>query len=415
MKIIGIETEGAGTNNQMRGVILEGYKNRSTEMTLPVTKQELLKAEDGRLLHPKNFSDITEFESAVQQAVTLYLQRESAPKYVILPVDHAALADENKQVDILSGAVKKAFAHHGHSVKTMALASNLYDYQNVDLIHVGKHLLSDADEKKLATSPQLKARVVETLGVPGNLSWLRINAEANGPQKKNIIDKYRGKKNVLFSLGGKTENGAIKFTLKDAERLFKSALALKAQGYNVIFTNSPRTPNDVTDFLYEKCKTFHMDFFNSKKIATTEEEKNNFRIYTGKHNAEFVEQAAAVGNIYPAILSLFEPNRENKNKGFVINTHDSFSYTSDAAALGIPSVVYTGNTIDNSRFDCYKLFHICAAKGYVIDLEDAIQQTLARKEVKTNPMDNVAKQLVLAMEKSVDTNKREKSQAREYY
>ena len=34
---------------------------------------------------------------------------------------------------------------------------------------------------------------------------------------------------------------------------------------------------------------------------------------------------------------------------FVVNTHDSFSYTSDAAAIGISSVVYTGNNIDKKN------------------------------------------------------------------
>ena len=174
------------------------------------------------------------------------------------------------------------------------------------------------------------------------------------------IEAQRGKKNMLFSLGGMTDNGAIGFDLSDAEKLMQAAIKLKAKGYNVIFTNSPRTPSDVTDYLYEKCQAFHMAFFNSKKIALTQEDAKNFRNYDGKYKAEFEEQARTVGNIYPAILDVCE---------FVVNTHDSFSYTSDAAALGIPSVVYTGNHIDKERRpDCYKLFDLCHEGGYAIKL-----------------------------------------------
>ena len=401
MKIIGIEAEGAGTNNQMRGVILEGCEKGDF---VPTTRSELLKASDGKILHPKNFESLEAFEKAVQKAVDEYLSAEEAPEFVILPVDHAASKNENENVDLLSSAVKKAFAKNKKNVKTMALASNLYDYKNVDLIHVGEHLLSDSDEKLLSENKQLQSKVVKTLGVPSNISWLRINTEANTPQKKEIIDSFRGKKNVLFSLGGKTDNGAIKFTLNDAEKLFDYTKKLALSGYNIIFTNSPRTPNDVTDCLYEKCKLyeksgkFNISFFNSKKVATTEEEKNNFRVYNGKYNKEFDEKLQKTGNIYPAILSLFE----DKNSGFVINTHDSFSYTSDAAALGIPSVVYTENEIDKTRPDCHKLFKICSERGYAVDLKEATDMVKKGKELKTKSMDNVSKQLVNRMKQCRD-------------
>ena len=64
MRIIGIESDGAGTNNQIRGIILEGAKNEK----VPVTRQEFLK--DGeKLLHPKNYTSETEFEQAVERTV----------------------------------------------------------------------------------------------------------------------------------------------------------------------------------------------------------------------------------------------------------------------------------------------------------------------------------------------------------
>lgn len=387
-------------------------------------------------MHPKNFASPQEFTKAVDQTVSTYLKENDAPDFVVLPYDHANGESESQDVDTLSLALKNAFKKQGHIVKTMVMASNLYDYQNVDLTHVGKHLLSDQDEQRLKTTPALKAKVVETLGVPSNISWSLIKNLAHLPAAEKILEKYgtfkkildghllygkdvaiernRGKKNVLFSLGGITDNGAIGFDLKDAQRLFIKALALTEMGYNVIFTNSPRTPSDVTDYLFEKCRDFNeknenlkdkapsiykkfkrcgMEFFNSKKIATTEEDGKNFRNYSGKHKKEFEKQAREVGNIYPGVLDVCE---------FVINTHDSFSYTSDTAALGIPSIVYTGNFIDkNRRPDCYKLFDLCHKGGYAISLDEAIAKIEHGEPLKTKKMDDVSTQLVKAMVKSL--------------
>lgn len=422
MQIIGIETEGLGTNNQMRGVIVAGAKLRRRGEKAPVSREALLKAPDGTLLHPKNFNSEQDFNRAVQASVNAYLTENKAPDFVVLPLDHAKSKEENKDVDAVSKAVKEAFKAYGHQIKTMVLASNLYNYQNVDLIHVGKHLLSTEDEKVLQNNPHLKSKVVETLGVPSNINWQSIRNLAHQPVAEKVLNKYRsfkkvlsgnllygkdatveaqrGKKNVLFSLGGMTDNGAIGFDIKDAENLMKAAIKLKSKGYNVIFTNSPRTPSDVTDYLFEKCQAFHMEFFNSKKIALTEDEAKNFRNYNGKHKAEFEEQQKTIGNIYPAILDVCE---------FVVNTHDSFSYTSDAAALGIPSVVYTGNYIDRQkRPDCYKLFDLCQKGGYAVSLEEAMAKIEKGETLKTKKMDAVSEQLVKAMAQSL-SNVRQKT------
>ena len=416
MKIVGIETEGLGTNNQMRGVIMAGAKFREHDQKVPVSRESLLKSPDGILLHPKNFENSAAFEKAVQASIDVYLKENEVPDFVILPLDHAHGKEENKDIDMLSKAVKEALRAHGHQVKTMVLASNLYDYQNVDLIHVGKHLLSSQDEQTLKTNPNLASRVIETLGVPSNINWQSIKNLAHQPVAEKVLSKYqsfkkvltgnllygkdallqaqKGKKTVLFSLGGITDNGAIGFDLKDAENLIKAALKLKAKGYDVIFTNSPRTPSDVTDYLYEKCQAFHMAFFNSKKIALTEEDAKNFRNYSGKYKKEFIKQAQEVGNIYPAVLDVCD---------FAVNTHDSFSYTSDAAALGIPSVVYTGNFIDqNRRPDCCKLFDLCHKGGYAISLDEAISKIEKEEAIKTKKMDDVSTQLIKAMKKSLD-------------
>ena len=155
----------------MRGVVIACAEYAKKDQKTPVSRDALLEAVDGTLLHPKNFPTQEAFDQAVQSSVDAYLSENTAPEFVILPLDVAKSKSENKDVDTLSASVKKAFVARGHNVGTMVMTSNLYDYQNVDLIHVCKHLLSAEDEKILRNNPKLKNKVVETLGVPSNINW----------------------------------------------------------------------------------------------------------------------------------------------------------------------------------------------------------------------------------------------------
>lgn len=49
-----MKTEGLGTNNQIRGVILEGAKFEKKGNNVPVSREGLLKNVYGKLLHPIN-------------------------------------------------------------------------------------------------------------------------------------------------------------------------------------------------------------------------------------------------------------------------------------------------------------------------------------------------------------------------
>ena len=82
MQIIGIETEGLGTNNQMRGVIVAGARVRRRGEKAPVSREALLKAADGTLLHPKNFDSDEKFFKSVQTSVDAYLSENNAPDFV---------------------------------------------------------------------------------------------------------------------------------------------------------------------------------------------------------------------------------------------------------------------------------------------------------------------------------------------
>ncbi len=389
MKVLGVESVGAGVNNQIRGIVLEASKGGE----IPCTREEFLKATDGQLLDRTNFDSDVAFEKAISKAVASFCSetaKDSTPDFVVLPFNHAGTEKEGENVDKLSKYLKSAFKDNGVNVKTLVLGSKLYDYKDVDLVNIGKHQLTDAEEKTLNANPRLKNKTILTLGVPSNLSWLRINQEANNPVRQQELNQYKDKKTILFSLGGATENNAIRFELDDAKKLLKYGLKLKSEGYDIVFTNSPRTPNDVTDYLFENSQKFGFNFYNSKKIVEPKEAENNLRVYSGKFNKEFEEQALKTGgNIYPAILSVSD---------MVINTHDSFSYTSDAAVLGIPSIVYAENKIDfEKRQDCKKLFEICEKGNHIVSLPKAIQLISCQKEVKTEGMKPVNEQIVVAM------------------
>ena len=180
------------------------------------------------------------------------------------------------------------------------------------------------------------------------------------PRFAEELAQYKnGRPTVFFSLGGRVEGPEIQFTMKDAENIWKKAQEFQKNGFNVALGNSPRTPTDVTDFLFEKARENGMNFYNAKKIAETE--TTDFRQYTGKYKKEFAAQQEKIGNIYPAVLSV---------SNIVVGTKDSFSYTSDTAALGIRTAVYADMFIDPvKRPDCDRLFNSVKNK-YVFDLND---------------------------------------------
>ncbi len=390
--MLAIASGNTGTDNQLRGMILTYYAEGSGKAPVPVTRDLLLKTADGEIIRSENFSSFEEYRKALDLSIREYLKKGGAiPDFVILPFEHST-KDEEKNVDNLSYLVKEAFQQYGAQVKTIVIASRLYDYKYVDYINVGEHLLTEGDLTLLKSNKNLEERVVRTIGVPSNISRLSIGALCEDLERKsqqegfeNPLNKYKGKKVALFSLGGITADNAIQFGLEDGQRLIQAAQKIKENGYEIVFTNSPRTPNNITDYLCWQCKKLGMDFYNSKKIAQSSQEKENFRFYTGMYEEQFLSQAQQYGNIYPAIL---------KYCTFVVNTHDSFSYTSDSAAIGIPSVVYTGNAIDERRKDCIKLYDVCHEKGYVLNLSEAVKLVQESKSIQTKKMENVATQII---------------------
>ena len=149
----------------------------------------LLEASDGTILHPKNFLTQKTFNQAVQSSIDDYLVENTVPDFVVLPFDVAKAKRENKDIDKLSASIKRAFSAHGYNVKTMVISGNLYDYKSVDLIHVCKHLLTSEDEMVLQGNSKLKAKIMETLGVPSNINWKFIQGHLN---QSRVILRFLG-------------------------------------------------------------------------------------------------------------------------------------------------------------------------------------------------------------------------------
>lgn len=394
MNISGIDTINRGTSNQLKGLIIQAQQDKNNLHNKFIPINELVwTGLNGEFFSARNFKDTQQFNTALSNRIDVFLQKNyHIPDIIALPFDQSLGIKENEDVDLLAELLKENFLKHNIKIKTLVIASNLYSYKNVDFIHIGAHQLSQEDEDRLQKDTALNKRIIRTLGVPSDLTKMQIKlATHKNEQLKNLIESYATTPTVVYSLGGKTADGIIKFTIDDAQNIMNSAYCFAEHGYKVIITNSPRTPNDVTDYLYQQClDNPDLVFYNCKNVAKTEAEKQNFRFYTGPHEKEFSDFYDLYGNIYPAVLDICD---------FVVNSHDSFSYTSDVAALGIPSVVYTGNEIGEPRFDCHKLFKLCHEAGYTISLNEAVQTIKSGQKIKTKPLAKTSKQIIDTLKK----------------
>lgn len=357
MEYCGFFSGRLGSDNQTRGLILEA----ETDKKVPVTRDKLLKSPDGQPLDRSRYADEASFKKDVFAALDTYLSNAQKPDVFVLPFNHGDMKNAPDDADALAKTVKEYYGEKNlGAVTTLVLTGAFHDYRHVDLANVPYHLMNEEQAKRLNKDPELQKKIVPTLGVAGNLTRLRIQQEGNMPRFAEELAQYKnGKPTVFFSLGGRVEGPEIQFTMKDAENIWKKAREFQKNGFNVALGNSPRTPTDVTDFLFEKARENGMNFYNAKKIA--EAETTDFRQYTDKYKKEFAAQQEKIGNIYPAVLSV---------SNIVVGTKDSFSYTSDTAALGIRTAVYADMFIDpDKRPDCDRLFNSVKNK-YVFDLND---------------------------------------------
>ena len=183
---------------------------------------------------------------------------------------------------------------------------------------------------------------------------------------QKLKDFCKSEKKVVFCLGGRVNGSEIIFDINYAAKLLSDAEKLARIGYNIIFCNGPRTPNDVTDYLYEKTLNNPKILFqNSKKIAEDDSARtsDSWRIYSGCNEEKF-KVLEKIGNIYPGVLGF-----ENT---LVVHTFDSYS-ACETAGAAIPTAISSrGLYIDPViRYDCHNLQKLLCPK-YAIDWDDFV-------------------------------------------
>lgn len=350
----------AGSDNQTAGLAAQ-----ASGISADTCIQQLLAAPDGRYLNPGLYPDFNSFQKDLFTALNGRIKETGAvPDVFIVPFNHGNMKHAGKNSDGIAKAVKEYYRRKElPDPVVLVLTSAFYKYTYADVANVPEHLISETEKQMPASGSAIACKMVITLGVAGNLSWPLIKREAARPLQSAELARYRnGRKTVFFSVGGIVEGPEISFTEKDIGNLWVKALEFQKKGYNVLFGNSARTPSDMTDLLYEKCReNGDIRLYNAKKIAPPGADAADFRLYTGKYKKEFQKQLEKTGAIFPAVLSVCD---------LTVSTKDSFSYTSDAAALGIKTAVYTDMYIDDlCRPDCGRLFRSLKDK-YILEMND---------------------------------------------
>ena len=242
-----------------------------------------------------------------------------------------------------------------------------------------KHLLTFGTRIRMLKTPGLCKKVLCTKGTIHSFNYSLVKnrytallKQLSALQKnENLIpqlDKLeyfkKMTKRVVVCLGGRTENENICMDVSYAKKLWNNLEKLYSKRFGIVIVNGPRTPNDITDYLYEKSLRHpHIIFQNSKPIACNEQQRRNWRIYSGLHEKEF-ENLKALGNIYPAVLGF--PNT------LVVHTKDSYSGC-ETATVGIPTAISGQGIYINpkERYDCLNLYKILCPL-YAIDFDEFV-------------------------------------------
>lgn len=330
-----------------------------------------------------SFDSYDNFRKEIHKLIDAFLQKnEIVPRIFISVYDQGQNKNAAPNIDMLCRAVKDYYKQHklGH-VTTAVLTSPIHKYQYVDIINAPKHLLTFRARIRLLRNKKLRKKVLITTGTINGFNRKNVKEKFKQlsktltkatkiPELSAWLDKFNKftatSKKVVFCLGGRVDGSEIVFDVNYAKKLFADAERLVQIGYGVVFVNGPRTPNDVTDYLYEKALHHPQIIFqNCKKIADNDDERqpHKWRIYSGKNEDAF-NILSQIGNIYPAVLGF-----ENT---LVVHTLDSYSCCETANAAIPTAISGKGLYIDpDIRYDCFNLQQLMCPK-YAIDWDDFV-------------------------------------------
>lgn len=331
----------------------------------------------------------TQFKSYKEFRVKLFELLDSKfkdfkkkPKVFVTVYNPTESHEPARNADVLCRAVKEYYKEHKLGpVVTVVLSSRFYKYRYVDLINIPKHLMTFALRIRLIRNKQLRKKVLVTTGTVHNFTKENVALKYEELKKvlktkskdkliSGMIEKlqayFKKSKKVVFLLGGRVEGSEIVFDINYAQKLYNDAEKLAKAGYGVVFVNGPRTPNSVTDYLYEKSLgNPNIIFQNCKRIAQIKEDyaASAWRIYSGPHETEF-KKLQKIGNIYPAVLGT-----ENT---LAVHTMDSYSACETSSASIPTAISCRGIYIDqNVRYDCTNLVQLLCPK-YAVDFDDFV-------------------------------------------
>lgn len=397
LRAFALAPQNFGELNQLRGAlnaISEIASNKDDVDSHFLLPKGVTSASDIRKdLFYSNFCNYNEFCKEIHDLLDKYFETNKiVPKIFITAYTQALndLAQEN--VDMLCRSVKEYYEQHNFgSLLTAVLNSRVHEYKYVDLMTIPDHMLNLKARIELLQNEKLSKKTLITLGIINNFSIKNVetNLKELSEKLKNLKDKpeffdwiykfenfVKISKKVVISLGGRVPGPEIIFDLNYAKKLFSDADILYKNGYGIVFINGSRTPNDVTDYIYEQSLRHPgIIFQNCKKIANNDIDRQpeNWRIYSGR-NEDVFRQFEQIGNIYPAVIGY-----ENT---LVVCTADSFS-SCETASASIPTAISSkGLFIDPQvRYDCINLQRLMCPE-YAIDWDEFV--SLACKQ-KTEP------------------------------
>lgn len=387
LKAFALAPQNTGELNQLRGALkaisdlTANQEDIERDFLLPGNAVSASDVRDD--LYYSNFSSYDKFRKEIHLLLDKYFQtNNTVPKIFVTAYTQGLNKLAQKNVDMLCRAVKEYYKQHTLGpLLTAVLTSRMHKYQYVDLINVPKHLLTFRARIRLLQNKKLRKKTLITTGTINSFNRQNVKTKfkelsqklkklKNKPEFSDWFNKFANfaqtPKKVVISLGGRVEGPEIIFDVNFAKKLFSDAERLDQNGFGIVFVNCHRTPNDVTDYIYEQSLRHpRIIFQNCKKIAASDEDRQpqKWRIYSGK-NEEVFRLFEQIGNIYPAVLGY--------DNTLVVHTADSYACC-ETAASAIPTAICSkGLYIDPSlRYDCLNLQQLMCPK-YAIDWDDFV-------------------------------------------
>lgn len=302
-------TPNVGEQNQIKGLLAWLVKaNRKNAAVRFAFNWNMFAGDaESRLLRLSDYADYQDYEKDVFLLLDAYFARHLwVPRVFVTAYTQGENENAAPNADAACRAVKAYYQKYGMgAVITVIMTAGAYEYQWADVVNIPGHMVDDDVRKNLEGQNE---KFFVSAGIVHNMTKTFIRQKFGQKRlQKGIRRIAPDKPNVVFCLGGRTNGSDIVFNLTAAAKIWAKAAGLESRGYNVIFVNGHRTPNDVCDYFYEQSlKHGNIFFFNAKRIAVDDSERTpeNWRVYSGPHEEDFRLQQKEYGNVYPGILGL---------------------------------------------------------------------------------------------------------------